>query len=212
MLQSAFKAMPGCPKICSYRRCRHTLLIVCLTALLAATPGAAETGTRSVNLRSAALDMVETQIGRVFDDVAHMPPETLATLLRDTPDRVVLLDVREASEHAVSRVAGAVHVAPETTRLAELMARTGSLDGKIVVAYCSIGLRSSRLLVDIGPALKDKGVSEMHNLAGGGVFRWRNDGRPLVGATGPTRAIHPYSLLWRQFLLDDPNPEPVRDK
>ncbi|MFM9939928.1 MAG: rhodanese-like domain-containing protein [Hyphomicrobiaceae bacterium] len=186
-------------------------LALCLLAALGIAPLAAETGAGRMNLRSAALDLVEAQIRTVFDDVPHISQESLVKLLQDVPGRVVLLDVRGAEEHAVSRLPGAIHVMPETRSAAEVVARAGSLEGKIVVAYCSIGLRSSRLLVEIGQALKEKGAVELHNLAGG-AFRWRNDGRQLVGASGPTRAIHPYSVLWRQFLLDQPNLPAAGDK
>lgn len=157
-------------------------------------------------VRSAALDLVEGQIRQLFDDVEHMSIERFDELLRTSADRVVVLDVREPEEHAVSRLAGAIHISPDEKSAAEVVRRAGDLDGKIVVAYCSIGLRSSRLIVRIGQALKERGAAELHNLAGG-VFRWRNDGRTLKGPKGATWAIHPYSLLWRQFLLDDPGAE-----
>lgn len=189
---------------------RRTLLAVgAAVAIFGQTPSAVATqGARVQGMRSAALDLVERQIRELFDDVAHMSIEAFDDLLRKEPDRLVLLDVRGAEEHAVSRLTGAVHVSPDERSAAAVVARTGDLSGKIVIAYCSIGLRSSRLIVRIGQALKEKGASELHNLAGG-VFRWRNDGRPMVGPEGPTNAIHPYSVLWRQFLIEDPSGAPV---
>lgn len=155
------------------------------------------------SMRSAALDLMESQIASAFADVSHISTEDLARLRAADATRVVLLDVRGADEHAISWLEGAVHVAPETRRAGDVAAAAGDLEGKIVVAYCSIGLRSSRLIVRIGQALKEKGAAELHNLAGG-VFRWRNEGRPLVGPAGATHTIHPYNTLWRQFLVEAP--------
>jgi rhodanese-related sulfurtransferase len=174
-------------------------------ALADGVSAVAETREAAGNLRSEALGLVEAQIARVFGDVNHMTPAALAMLLRERPDKVVLLDVRALDEHAVSRLPGGVHISPETRSAAAVEATAGSLEGKIVVAYCAIGLRSSRLIVRIGQALRERGVVELHNLAGG-AFRWRNEGRPLVDANGPTRAMHPYSTLWRQLLIEATEP------
>ena len=160
--------------------------------------------------RSAALEVVEAQARSAFEDVEHTSTRSLEALLRVAPDRVVLLDVRGADEFAVSRLAGAVQVAPDTRSAAEIVKLTGDLNGKSVVAYCSICRRSSRLLVRIGQALRESGASELYNLAGG-RFRWRNEQLPLVGPDGPTCAIHPNNVLWRQFLIDDPGSTLARE-
>jgi rhodanese-related sulfurtransferase len=184
--------------------------IVCLllwAVALVAPPAASEEDAvvkpGRTNMRSAALELMEGQIASAFADVSHLSTDDFAQRRAADPTRVVLLDVRGADEHAISWLEGAVHVAPETRRAADVVAAAGDLQGKIVVAYCPIGLRSSRLIVRIGQALKDKGAAELHNLAGG-VFRWRNEGRPLVGPGGPTHTIHPYNTLWRQFLVEAP--------
>jgi rhodanese-related sulfurtransferase len=141
----------------------------------------------------------------VFGDVSHLTTADLERLMATAPERLVLLDVRAAEEFALSRITGAVHVDPAARSAAEVARRVGGLEGKVVIAYCAIGLRSARLLVRIGQALKEQGASELYNLEGG-VFRWRNEQRRLVDeAGGDTRRIHPYSTLWRQFLVDPPS-------
>lgn len=192
------------------RRMISGALAVFVAGLLPAAASAAQGGGVK-GMRSAALDLVDRQIRELFDDVQHMSMETFLDLLRTDPDRIVLLDVRGAEEHAVSHLEGAVHISPDERSVADVVQRAGDIDGKIVIAYCSIGLRSSRLIVRLGQALKERGAAELHNLAGG-VFRWRNDGRLLLGPMGPTRAIHPYSVLWRQFLLEDPAGDATRSQ
>ena len=58
-----------------------------------------------------------------------------------------------------------------------------------------MGLRSTAL----GVALQQAGYSGIFNLEGG-IFRWANEGRPLVKADGPATVVHPYSH-WTGYLL-----------
>lgn len=187
----------------------HCFAALCVGAILATVATAdlrafADERPAAGSVRSAALDVVETQVRSAFGDIKHIHANTLAALLRVASDRVVLLDVRTADEFALSHMAGAIRVDPDARRTSEIVRLAGPLDGKIVVAYCSIGLRSSRLLVRLNQALREKGAVELANLSGG-LFRWRNEQRPLVNATGQTAAIHPNNALWRQFLVDDPS-------
>ena len=162
---------------------------------------------KASRLKSVALSVVERQVRHAFPEIGHMSPAELAALLQRAPEQVVLLDVRTRDEVSASRLPGAIAAAPETQTTYEIAHLAGTLEGKIVVAYCAIGMRSARLLARIGPSLREKGVRELHNLEGG-LFRWRNEGRSLVDGRGSTRAIQAYNVLWRRFLLDDPD---VRD-
>jgi rhodanese-related sulfurtransferase len=154
---------------------------------------------------SKALSIVEAKIAQSFADIAHITPAELAARLAQDRANIVMVDVRTPAEAAVSRLAGAVQVDPDARSThAIVAAAAGNLSGKTLIAYCSIGLRSARLLTRINGSLRDRGAVELLNLSGG-LFRWRNERRPLVTPSGaPTTAIHPYSTLWRQFLLDDP--------
>jgi rhodanese-related sulfurtransferase len=154
---------------------------------------------------SRALSLVETKIAQSFADITHITPAALTERLAQRRANIVLVDVRAPAEAAVSRLAGAVQADPEARSTHAIVAAAGDLSGKTLVAYCSIGLRSARLLTRISGSLRDRGAVELLNLSGG-LFRWRNERRPLVTPDGkPTIAIHPYSTLWRQFLLDDPS-------
>jgi rhodanese-related sulfurtransferase len=167
-------------------------------------PVAAQTADVATPPRSVALELAEAQVQSAFHDVNHMTPDALAALLSNAPDHVVLLDVRTAEEYAISHLPDAVQVAPDQRSANEVARLAGGLNGKIVVAYCSIGLRSSRVLLRIGQAMKEQGATNLYNLKGG-IFRWRNERRPLVAQGGRTQAIHPYNVLWRQFLIEPAN-------
>jgi rhodanese-related sulfurtransferase len=170
-----------------------------------ANTGLAQTSRRpTARTNTRALALVENELNQVFPELSHLATERLVQLMSTMPDRLVLLDVRTAEEFGVSRMAGAVRIDPTTRSSSAVIAATGNLTGKIVVAYCAIGLRSSRLLVRIGQSLKELGAAEIHNLQGG-AFRWRNEGFELVNGEGPTNKIHSYNILWRQLLRDDPD-------
>lgn len=178
---------------------RRNWLMVVTGLLVSAARVFAETPTSP----ERALEHVAHVIEHSFPDVAHLTQQALADLLEATDKTVVLLDVRSSDEFAISRIPGAIRIDPSAKSTSGIVSAVGSLEGKTIVAYCSIGLRSSRLLVRIGQAMTDRGAVQLYNLRGG-VFQWRNEQRPLSAGPAPTRRIHPYSVGWRQYLSDEP--------
>ena len=71
--------------------------------------------------------------------------------------------------------------------------------GKTAVFYCSVGQRSSDFLNRVYKACKTAGAKECHNLRGG-IFRWYNEGRPVVNGNGETDDIHGYNPLWGMMI------------
>lgn len=190
-------------------RTRRSALIVAAIVLsipIGSVPSQAEGENgagRLTRARTAALDAVEQQVAKAFPDIRHITPQELASRLADPAQRIILLDVRSADEFAVSRIAGAVRIAPDERRADAIVQAAGAIEGKFVVAYCAIGLRSSRVLVRVGQMLKERGATGIANVSGG-LFRWRNERRPMVDVAGPTTAIHPHNVLWRQLLIEAP--------
>jgi rhodanese-related sulfurtransferase len=184
---------------------RRTVSLLLATGTASGIPLGVEPAHAQAVRSSKALSIVEAKIAQSFADIAHITPAALAEQLAHNSASIVIVDVRAPAEAAVSRLAGAVQVDPEARSThAIVAAAAGDLSGKTLVAYCSIGLRSARLLTRINGSLRDRGAVDLLNLSGG-LFRWRNERRPLVTPAGTTTtAIHPYSPLWRQFLLDDP--------
>ncbi len=133
-----------------------------------------------------------------FDTIEHVSPATLAQW-RAGPRDLIVLDVRSADEYAVGHIPGAVRIPPGAPA-AEVMARIeGPITGSTVVAYCSVGQRSSLLATEVGPQLRRAGAERMVNLRGG-AFAWHDQKRPLVDADGPTEWIHPYDSEWARYL------------
>lgn len=95
----------------------------------------------------------------------------------------VLVDVRDASEQAVSMIPGAV------TRDA-FDADRAAYAGRPVVTYCTIGARSGMY----AKSLLDDGL-DVHNLRGS-LLLWTFAGGALEHAGEPTKRVHTYGKRW----------------
>lgn len=129
-----------------------------------------------------------------FPQVSQLSTAELAAWRNDAArPQPVLLDAREPAEFAVSRLPGAVRVAPDTTAKA-ILARIEP--GRPVVVYCSVGYRSSRLAA----RLTEGGRRDVHNLEGS-IFAWANEGRPLVaGDEQSAKQVHPFDAGFGKLL------------
>lgn len=117
--------------------------------------------------------------------------EDLANEL-DAGERVVLIDVREAEEQAVSTLPGALKTTPRA--IAEL--DVGLLTDARVVTYCTVGYRSGFAAVELERRLN----RPVYNLDGG-IIEWFNRGGTVVAPSGePAGRIHPYSDEWAKFV------------
>lgn len=85
---------------------------------------------------------------------------TLRKILRERPESIVLLDVREPEEHAEDRLEGT-----KLIPLGDLMARANlELDpDSDIVVYCAHGVRSMHALV----GLQTLGFEKLRSLEGG---------------------------------------------
>ena len=139
---------------------------------------------------------VSAMIERDFPDVQAVSADTLAAWLADsTREAPLLLDAREPAEYAVSHLPGALRVDPnaDAARLAD---RFSMIDpSRPVVVYCSVGYRSARLAEQLAAA----GFEHVQNLDGS-IFRWANEGRPVVREGAPVEAVHPYDATWGKLL------------
>ena len=118
------------------------------------------------------LDKRRAEVRAEFDDVVHLQPDDVLAL-QTAP---VLIDVRKPEEFAVSHLPHAMH-APNTEALLEIAAAAGD---RPIVVYCSLGVRSSKA----ARLLAAEGYDNVANLDGS-LFRWANEGRPLVNEFGP---------------------------
>lgn len=136
------------------------------------------------------LDALHADIVSDYPSVSHVSADAVGDAL--------FLDIREPDEFAVSRIPGAVRVPPDASE-AEVLARLGDVSGRRIVAYCSVGRRSSVFARAMQDALVAEGAVSVSNLEGG-VFGWHADRRPLENADGATDAVHPYDEIWKRYV------------
>ncbi|XP_076824903.1 uncharacterized protein LOC143470567 [Clavelina lepadiformis] len=138
---------------------------------------------------------------------------------RDTleAEKVLLLDIRKKEEYEVSKISGAVwinagcNLEENMTVVNDLIKQNSNTTGAenlIVVAYCSLGYRSSQLIGQLkekkmqmsGPHLE---TVKFYNLEGS-IFKWANENKPLVlpDNTTSTSFVHPFNSLWGKLLRE----------
>lgn len=111
----------------------------------------------------------------------------------------LLLDARTPVEYRVSRIPGAIRIDPDASEAEILAAVSDQAAGRDVVVYCSVGVRSARVIQRAGGALKDIGATGVYNLRGG-IFHWHNRSLPLSNVHGSVDVVHPYSSFWQRYL------------
>lgn len=131
--------------------------------------------------RRRALEGMVSQVSRRFPDVKTIT----ATSLREhlPADDTVLVDVRSPAERAVSTLPGAI--TPE-----DLEGRLDELGDCTVVAYCTVGARSSAYARRMG----EKGVPVL-NLEGS-LLAWTHAGGELTDGSSPTNRLHVFGPRW----------------
>jgi sodium/bile acid cotransporter 7 len=117
-----------------------------------------------------------------FPRIRDLSGSEVLALAKDRP--VVLVDVREPYERAVSTLPGAMSEEA-------FLARRADMANATVVAYCTIGYRSGMFV---------RGMAHLnatvYNLRGG-VLGWLHAGGNLTDPTGqPSLRVHVYGSTW----------------
>ncbi|NTW83229.1 MAG: rhodanese-like domain-containing protein [Chlorobiaceae bacterium] len=126
--------------------------------------------------------------------VENLTTDELAAMLAG-PEPPMLFDIRTSVEYGKSHIATAVRLDPDTGT-DDFEARFASLAaGRDIVFYCSVGQRSTELLVRLESVCVKAGAKSCRNLRGG-IFRWYNEGRPVVDLSGRTDDIDGHDPVW----------------
>lgn len=159
--------------------------------LLIACAASAESAAESATV-IARLDGLIAEVAQDYPDVRHVS----VAELKQTYESVLVVDVREREEFDLSHLPGAVHAAtPEA-----IDAVRAKHPEKTLVLYCTVGVRSAIAARELQQRTPKNHTAGVVNLAGS-IFAWANAGEPLVDATGPTDAVHPYSVWWGMRYL-----------
>ena len=143
------------------------------------------------------LAAIQADIISDHKSVAQLSAENYLELDRSD---ILLLDIREPEEYAVSRLPGAVRVDPNAS--AATLIHMGDVTGKKIIVYCSVGRRSSIFAEREQTALMKMGAASVSNLEHG-IFGWHNERRELMDANGETDAVHPYNGIWKRYVKRD---------
>lgn len=149
--------------------------------------------------KDRTLATVHSNVVEEFKTVRHISAGELSALERS---KLVIFDVREDEEYAVSHLNQAIRVDPDIGAGEFMRKYAGQIAGKTVIVYCSVGVRSSALAERIAPALKTSGENQVYNLTGG-IFQWHNEKRPLTRGAQSTPYVHPYNRSWGRLITDE---------
>lgn len=107
--------------------------------------------------------------------VDELAPRDVARRLREAPERLVLLDVREAFERELAVVEPSLHIPMD-----EVPSRLGEIPrDRPVIVYCHTGVRSAV----VASFLEHRGFRNVANL-GGGIDAWSIEVDPNVPRYG----------------------------
>ena len=137
--------------------------------------------TGSQDERRRALDGMVSQVSRRYPDVETISAAALRERLPASD--TVLVDVRAPAERAVSTLPGAI--TPE-----ELEGQLDELGDCTVVAYCTVGARSSAYARRMGR----RGFPVL-NLEGS-LLAWTHEGGELTNGSSPTTKLHVFGPKW----------------
>lgn len=133
--------------------------------------------------RFALIGRMVEQIRAEYPDV---PTITALSLRQALPTAdFLLVDVRSEAEQAVSTLPGAITADEFEARMAEF-----GRSGRTLVAYCTIGARSSAYV----RRMRQRGI-DMVNLEGS-VLAWTHAGGMLTDGDLPTRRLHVFGRRW----------------
>jgi rhodanese-related sulfurtransferase len=128
-----------------------------------------------------------------FRDVRRVSPAELVAWMRD-PNRPppLLVDARPADQFTLSHIDGAVNIDPGQPDLSRL--ENVRRDNPVVV-YDGPGAVGAAMV----KGLSDAGFTRVSNLDGG-LFRWVNEGHPIVDDQGSASRVAPVSWSWGRLL------------
>jgi rhodanese-related sulfurtransferase len=149
------------------------------------------TALRAVEKDSVTWDAVFDRIKDNWPEVLQMSTSELARPMAEHDGASpLLIDVRTREEYKVSHLPGAVRA--ETP--SEIAAALRTVSGPVVL-YCSVGVRSSKAAAN----LMRSGRANVFNLQGS-IFKWANEGRPLISDGHAVHVVHPYNERWGVLL------------
>ena len=136
--------------------------------------------------KRSAVDRAARAVRQEYPGVPVLSPAEVMEAMET--GNLVLVDVRSPEERGVSMLPGAVSRAEFEAALVESGGAVPA--GRTVVAYCTIGFRSSAW----AKQMADRGV-RVFNMEGS-ILAWTHAGGPLVANGASTQRLHVYGKRW----------------
>lgn len=156
-----------------------------IAALVCAMPvGAARA--QSPDTEAGRLALIGRMVELIKADYPDVPTISAPSLRQALPSAdFLLVDVRSEAEQAVSILPGAITAEEFEARMDEYRR-----SGRTLVAYCTIGARSSAYV----RRMRQRGI-DMINLEGS-VLAWTHAGGMLTAGNEPTKRLHVFGRRW----------------
>lgn len=156
-----------------------------IAALACAVPVTAAHA-QSPDTEAGRLALIGRMVEQIKADYPDVPTISAPSLRHTLPSAdVLLVDVRSEAERAVSMLPGAITAEEFEARMDEYR-----LSGRTLVAYCTIGARSSAY----ARTMRRRGI-DMINLEGS-VLAWTHAGGMLTAGNVPTKRLHVFGRRW----------------
>lgn len=136
---------------------------------------------------------IKQEIRQKYPTVVQLNTQQLQKMLDGSSGAEILLfDVRKPKEFNVSHLKNAILTPTLDDALKRLrrMPKTTK-----IVAYCSVGYRSSELV----EKLSRQGFTHVYNLEGS-LFEWANKDWPVYLDEKRVYKVHPYNFWWGRYL------------
>jgi len=145
------------------------------------------------------LEEIKTQIRERFPSVNQISINEYKNIDSLPASRqIILLDVREDEEYQVSHIQRAKLSTDINDALRILKGKSKDVR---IVAYCSVGYRSSALAEKLGV----RGFTNVSNLEGS-IFEWANKGFAVYRDGKQVKKVHPYNSTWGKLLKEKCRP------
>ncbi len=136
---------------------------------------------------------IKQTVREKFPTVRQLATADLDAWLKDDSRvKPLLIDARKPEEFAVSHLHGAIN-ANDDAQIAAALSNIPK--DQPIVAYCSVGYRSSVL----AEKLAKQGFTTVANLEGS-IFQWANEGRPVFQGEQQVKQVHPFDAKWANLL------------
>lgn len=173
-------------------RLARRALAVAAACLLPTSGACGQSSDAEAAAKRLAVSRSAHAVHEEYPDVPVLSPQQVMAAMKT--DDVVLVDVRSPEERGVSMLPGAMSRAEFEAALADPDADLAK--GRTVVAYCTIGFRSSAW----AKQMAERGVP-VFNLEGS-ILAWTHAAGPLVANGTPTRRLHVYGRRWNLAAPD----------